>query len=205
MFVKKVRSPLFFAAVGIFLPDDNPNKVGSGQPGMMTQRGAGVDAAYTYNPAGGNSQVKTTDASGKPTSFTNTIDPTKRTVTQANVDALKILTSFAKELKGKLKAGSDEMSKALGFDVDLSSIINGVADKMKESKAWNMSIFYSNDEGKDVPDGNGGTKPEIYTGAMSVGLWRKDVPLFTGKDGTVVSAILVFQYQDQTKQEPPKK
>jgi RHS repeat-associated protein len=75
---------------GLGLPDDNPNKIGSGQPGMMAQRGAGVDAAYTYNPAGGNSTVKTTDANGKPTSFTNTLDPNKRVVTQDNIDALKL-------------------------------------------------------------------------------------------------------------------
>jgi RHS repeat-associated protein len=115
------------------------------------------------------------------------------------------LTDFAGELNDKLKSGNEEMSKALGVDVNFSTMLKNIATKMKDSKAWNMSIFYSNDEGKDVPDGKGGTKPELYTGEMSVGFWRKDVPLFTGTNGNLVSAILLFQYQDQTKKEPAKK
>jgi RHS repeat-associated protein len=75
------------------LADEKIDQVSkSGNPGIMAARGTGVSAAYTYDPATGNSQVKTVDANGKPTSFTNTIDPSKRAVTQENINALRLNT-----------------------------------------------------------------------------------------------------------------
>ncbi|MCW5916508.1 MAG: RHS repeat-associated core domain-containing protein [Ferruginibacter sp.] len=75
---------------GLGQPDAQINSVGKGQPGIMAARGTGVDAAYTYSPANGNSKVKTKDAAGNATSFTNTVNPATRKVIQANIDALKL-------------------------------------------------------------------------------------------------------------------
>jgi len=122
------------------------------------------------------------------------------------------ITSFSGYLKDQLKTGSAELSKALGMEIDLITTIKDISNKMANSKNWNMSTFYSNDENKNVPNGQGGTEPQSYRGEMSVGLWRKNVPLITDGNGKLISAILIFQYQDQTvikpaeePKTPPKK
>jgi len=74
---------------GLGLSDAPLNCVGNGQPGIMAARGTAVDAEYTWNQTE-NSQGSNPDANGNPTTFTNTIDPATRRVTQANVDALKL-------------------------------------------------------------------------------------------------------------------
>jgi RHS repeat-associated protein len=68
---------------GLGLKDENKNLIGQGQPGVMAARKTLVDADFTYNPSAGNS------VAGEK-SNSNTVDPSKRTVTQSNIDALKI-------------------------------------------------------------------------------------------------------------------
>jgi hypothetical protein len=71
------------------LPDEKRNMIGAGQPGVMAAKGTMVNSDFTYSPSAGNSK-ETKDATGKVTGYTNTVDPNKRTVTQTNIDALKL-------------------------------------------------------------------------------------------------------------------
>jgi hypothetical protein len=56
----------------------------------MAAKGTGVDAAYTYSKAEGNSAPNQVDASGKVINYKNSINPTTRKVTQTNINDLHL-------------------------------------------------------------------------------------------------------------------
>ena len=93
------------AGHGWGLPDAEIDQRGVGQPGIMAAKATGVDKGFAYDPKNA-SQVKTTDADGNATSFTNSVDPTKRKVTQANIDGLHLDKLDYDKKSGKANIGN---------------------------------------------------------------------------------------------------